>query len=87
MDSKTDSEAKPRVSKGEPVRTWGGWYRHDVVTLAGLEIGRIQTRRRNGRVDVMTVRGGACVLGADVAWLLRENSAVVDAVQEENTGE
>lgn len=60
---------------GEKVRTWGGWYRHTRVMLNGVEIGRIQDRRRNKRNDMLTLRadalGGGCTIGHNVPWLVR----------------
>jgi hypothetical protein len=62
-----------KVVPGQRIRTFGGWYRHDVVTLNGREIGRIQTRRRNGRFSTLTAGlGSTCVLGSDVAWLVAQ---------------
>lgn len=61
------------ITPGAKVKTFGGWYRHDVVTLNGREIGRVQRRRRNGRFDTITLGlGTTCVLGQDVAWLVRQ---------------
>ena len=62
------------IVAGDKVRTFGGWYRHDVVTLDGTEIGRIQVRRRNKRTDTTTassIHAGA-VLGRQVEWLLSQ---------------
>ena len=65
-----------KVIPGQRVRTFGGWYRQDVVTLGGREIGRIQVRRRNGRISSLTLGPGTtCVLGSDVAWLVEQARA------------
>lgn len=65
------------------VRTWGGWYRHyeirigDVNAPDGMRtIGRVQERVRpgsKGRRDYLTCHDASksCVLGRDVAWVLR----------------
>jgi hypothetical protein len=60
-----------RIELGQPVRTWGGWYRHDKVLLANQEIGRIQVRRRHGRTESLTLFEDKCVLGSAVDWLVR----------------
>lgn len=67
----------PTIVPGKKQRTWGGWYKHDVVMEQGKEIGRIQTRVRpgsRGRRDYLTLEPGAqggAVLGSDVGWLVR----------------
>jgi len=52
-------------------------YRHDEVFLNGRLIGRIQTRRRNGRTDVTTCHdsSSSCVLGRDLGWLISQEQA------------
>lgn len=55
--------------------TFGGWYQHTIVMLHGVEIGRLQHKRRNKREEHHTTRdakhGGGCVRGIDVMWLVR----------------
>ena len=64
--------AEVTVTPGARVRTFGGWYRHDVVAVNGVVVGRIQTRRRNGRLSIITGHDASntCVLGRDLAWLV-----------------
>ncbi len=70
------------ITRGEKIRNFGGWYQHDVVTYKGQEIGRIQTRRRSGRVDTLTIaKGGSGVLGTDLDWLARQASEPVRPVE------
>jgi hypothetical protein len=63
-------EAKIRIKPGRKVKTFGGWCRRDSVLLAGHEIGRIQTRRGRGRMEVLTISGNVFVMGHDVDWLV-----------------
>ena len=58
--------------KGEKIRIWQGWYRHDEFYLDGEKIGHIQVKRQSGRITSHTcdIDGGG-VLGSDVKWLLR----------------
>ena len=68
------------IEAGERITTYTStfparryWYRHDLVKLDGRVIGRIQTRERFGRVDVMTThdKSATCVIGKDTDWLVR----------------
>ncbi len=81
MDKETAQklvERRYRIELGERIRTWGGWYRHDRVMLDGVCIGRIQVRRRNGRIDALTAdTGSACVIGSDPEWLIRRHRAAL----------
>jgi hypothetical protein len=64
------------IKTGKQIRTFGGWYRHDYVSLAGIELmGFIQVRRRNGRIESTThFQFLSCaVLGTDSDWLYRQN--------------
>lgn len=61
-----------RITTGQVIRTRGGWYRHDTVTVDGKQLdGFMQVRRRNKRTESITCYRDACVLGHDVAWLQR----------------
>lgn len=61
---------------GKRIRNWGGWYRHDVVTLNGKPIGRIQVKRNNGRTEALTLSDihPGCVLGSNIDWLISQAS-------------
>jgi hypothetical protein len=63
------------VCTGERIRKWGGWYRHDTVSLGDRLIGTIQTRT-NGRGGLehltMSAFHPGCVLGSDLRWLIRQ---------------
>lgn len=62
------------VEPGEKVKGWGSWHRHDIVKHEGAEIGRIQTRQRNGRREVITLgKHGGAVMGHNTTWLLKEH--------------
>lgn len=67
------------IETGPKIRTWGGWYQHQVVKLTdGMEIGRIQVRRKNKRQDVLILdTRNACVLGHNIDWLLRRHQEAV----------
>ena len=61
---------------GRTIRNFGGWYRHDVVLVDGIELlGFIQVRRRHGRIESTThFQFLSCaVLGSDWEWLYRQN--------------
>lgn len=59
---------------GERIRIWGGWYRHDTVTVEGVQLeGYIQVRKANHRSDTITVFRDSCVLGHDWPWLHKMN--------------
>jgi hypothetical protein len=67
-----------RIKAGNRVRTFGGWYRHDLVFADGVElIGFIQVRRRNGRTESTThyQHTSSAVLGTDMEWLYCQNKA------------
>ena len=64
------------VKTGRRIRNSGGWYRHDLVFVNGIELlGFIQVRRRSGRVESTThfQHLSSAVLGTDIAWLVRQN--------------
>lgn len=66
------------IKAGKQIRTLGGWYRHDYVSVAGIELmGFIQVRRRNDRVESTTHFQflSSAVLGTDTDWLYRQNKA------------
>lgn len=70
---------KIEIVGGNPIKgRWGEWYRHDHVKVDGrLLDGYIQVRRRyygkriGHRIESHTGIGGACVLGSDIQWLIR----------------
>lgn len=66
-------ETLPKVTS-----RWGQWYEHTIVRANGVEIGRVQRRRRyygtrlGHRMDTITIAtAGGCVLGRNVEWLQR----------------
>jgi hypothetical protein len=64
------------IKAGIQFRTFGGWYRHDYITINGKELhGYIQVRRRKGRVESITCfpHTSSCVIGQDVRWLIQQN--------------
>jgi hypothetical protein len=64
------------IKAGKQIRNFGGWYRHDYVSVDGVELmGFIQVRRRNGRVESTTHFQflSSAVLGTDTDWLYRQN--------------
>jgi hypothetical protein len=71
------------VKLGEVHKGFAGtWWRHDIVTLHGKEIGFFQVRRvfhgkRIGhRIEGLTAdMGNACVVGCHLDWLLRRAGA------------
>ena len=65
-------QANVRIEPGQRIRTFGGWSRHDRVLLNGCEIGKIQTRRRRDRIEVLTITGNIFTPGYDVDWLVRQ---------------
>ena len=65
-------QANVRIEPGQRIRTFGGWCRHDRVLQNGCEIGRIQTRRGRGRLEVVTIIGNVYTLGYDVDWLMQQ---------------
>ena len=65
-------QANVRIEPGQKIRTFGGWCRHDRVLRNGCEIGRIQTRRGRGRLEVVTITGNVYTLGYNVAWLMQQ---------------
>ena len=74
---------KVAVEPHERIRTYfpNGWYQHDWIYVGGKFVGRVQTRRRNKREDVITcadipipdkpIYNQSCVLGRDYRWLVR----------------
>lgn len=64
------------VKTGHRIHNFGGWYRHDYVSVDGIElIGFIQVRRRCGRIESATIfqHTSSTVIGSDVNWLYRQN--------------
>ncbi|MGH9515812.1 MAG: hypothetical protein ACRD3P_09080 [Terriglobales bacterium] len=64
------------VKAGRSIRNFGGWYRHDYVSVDGVELmGFIQVRRRCGRIESATIfqHTSSAVIGTDVNWLYRQN--------------
>ena len=58
------------IIEGERMRNWGGWYKHWMVMVDGVEIGRIQEKQNNGRRTYLTCAAdGYCVHGRDINWL------------------
>ena len=54
------------------------WYRHDTVKYNGQQLnGFIQVRCRSGRVEVTTSTGNACIMGASLEWLARQNGIAI----------
>lgn len=67
-----------RRATGKKIRTFGGWYRHDLVFVGGIELmGFIQVRRSHGRIESTTHFQflSSAVLGTDANWLYRQNKA------------
>ena len=61
---------------GRMIRNFGGWYRHDLVLVDGIELmGFIQVRGRDGHVESTTHFQflSSAVLGSDWQWLYRQN--------------
>jgi hypothetical protein len=66
------------IRTGKQIRSFGAWYRHDYVSVDGIELmGFIQVRRRNGRIESTTHFQflSSAVLGTDADWLYRQNKA------------
>jgi hypothetical protein len=64
------------IKRGNQIRTFGGWFRHDYVSVDGKELhGYIQVRRRNKRTETTTIfqHTSSAVLGSDVDWLVKQN--------------
>jgi hypothetical protein len=72
-------QSNVRIEPGQKVRTFGGWRRQDRVLHNGYEIGKIQTRRGRGRMEVITITGNVYTFGYDVDWLIRQGENDYDA--------
>ena len=67
-----------RFIKGEKIRNWGGWYRHDKVIVDGKELEgfiQVRTNGRGGRESTTHFRN-ACIMGDNWAWLYAQNQLV-----------
>ena len=61
------------IIPGRKIKTWGGWYRHDRVEVAGVLLeGHLQVRAAHGRVESTTHCRDRAVLGTAIDWLFRE---------------
>mgnify|MGYP001603932407 CR=1 FL=1 len=62
---------------GGKVKIWGGWYRHIGVLVDGVEVGSMQEKRRNKRLEYLSSYQNACVAGHDARWIV--NQAMIGA--------
>jgi len=72
-------ESNLTIAPGRPVKTLGGWCRHDRVLLDGIEVGRILTRRARNRTEFITLAGNVYILGYDVEWLISQGRGAMTA--------
>lgn len=52
-----------------------GWYRHDIYSHNGKELGRVQVKYIRGRTTCLTMAANyeGCVIGSDLRWMLEKN--------------
>jgi len=64
------------IVRGEWLRSAradGSSYRHDIVKINGIEVGRIQYRKGGKRNDPSTTCfQNSCILGVDIEWLITQ---------------